>query len=49
MVARVLRGLTFVLSVLFWTSTGVLGALADINGIQSRDVPTPGQPVSGGL
>ncbi|KIM80328.1 hypothetical protein PILCRDRAFT_530144 [Piloderma croceum F 1598] len=48
MVAKVLRGLTFVLSVSFW-STGVLGALEDINEIQSRDVPTPGQPVSGGF
>ena len=49
MVAKVLYGLTFVISVSFWTPTGVLGAPADINEIQSRDVPTPGQQVSGGL
>ena len=40
MVAKLLHGLTFILSVLFWTPTSVLGASADINEIQFRDVPT---------
>ena len=47
--ANLLNCLTLALTISSWMPMGVLSAPMEINVVQPRAVPTPGEPVSDGL